>query len=201
MIQHARYQSGLPDAEPLTPERSAALLTQLGEIQTALFMGHIPLLRKCVWQHLKRSHRNDAGWAEDLESAATKAFWLAIKRVKPQREGFAPFVYFEKCIKGALKREEANALKHQHVNIDDVAHLLVAPPPKIKAETLWNAVDQVSRMFPSEWKVGHILAARSDDKSWSEIARDTGIPIRTCRDRYDRGLAELQKLFDVEPQE
>jgi hypothetical protein len=55
-------------------------LKQLGEIQAELLMGHLPLLLKCVWAHLKKSHRKDTEWADHLESVATEAFWDAIKR-------------------------------------------------------------------------------------------------------------------------
>ncbi len=179
-------------------------------------MGHISMIRKCVWEHLKRFDiHDDPEWAEHLESRAVEAFWDAIQRVKPQQPGFFPFAYFERWVVGALSREQSK-LKHDDIDVDELSEVITRLPDGSAAivrndsdanklddrhRKLWANLDRVLCKLPAQWRASDLVRARLAGSSWQDISDELSVPIRTCRDRFDRVVRELRQIYGVEPQE
>jgi hypothetical protein len=196
------YISELPDAEPLTPEQSAALLVELGRVKTKLFEGHIPLVRQCVHDAMKQCRGDPA----ELEVTATEALWTAIGRAMPKGPNYFPYAYFEKWIVGALisvvKKAKKASPTFTDLGLETWDEDWQKPAPGSKAAdvdamrtAVADALPEVERKVPG---FGKLYTLRADGVGWGEISRRLGEPDSTLSSRFERGKAILSKMVSEE---
>jgi len=149
---------------------------------------HIPSLRRYA-----RVLTGDAWMADDLvqdtlERACSKwRLWLAGSDLRAWL-----FTLMHNIYVNQVRRSMRQAAAGTTVNLDDVAHELVAP-----ASETADSLDLQSCLLrlPQDQRVVLLLVSL-EDLSYAEVAKITGIPVGTVMSRLSRARSRLRELMD-----
>ena len=149
---------------------------------------HIPSLRRYA-----RALTGDAWMADDLvqdtlERACSKwRLWLAGSDLRAWL-----FTLMHNIYVNQVRRSVRQAAAGTTVNVDDVAHELVAP-----ASETADSLDLQSCLLrlPQDQRVVLLLVSL-EDLSYAEVAKITGVPVGTVMSRLLRARSRLRELMD-----
>lgn len=149
---------------------------------------HIPSLRRYA-----RVLTGDAWMADDLvqdtlERACSKwRLWLAGSDLRAWL-----FTLMHNLYVNQVRRSMRQAAAGTTVNVDDVAHELVAP-----ASEAADSLDLQSCLLrlPQDQRVVLLLVSL-EDLSYAEVAKITGVPVGTVMSRLSRARSRLRELMD-----
>jgi RNA polymerase sigma factor (sigma-70 family) len=149
---------------------------------------HIPSLRRYA-----RVLTGDAWMADDLvqdtlERACSKwRLWLAGSDLRAWL-----FTLMHNIYVNQVRRSVRQAAAGTTVNVDDVAHELVAP-----ASETADSLDLQSCLLrlPQDQRVVLLLVSL-EDLSYAEVAKITGVPVGTVMSRLSRARSRLRELMD-----
>ncbi|MDD2923664.1 RNA polymerase sigma factor [Rhodoferax sp.] len=93
-------------------------------------------------------------------------------------------------------RQPSGPLRANLVDVDDVAHDLLAP--ETDPALMLDLQRCLLRLPPEQREV--LLLVSLEDLSYAEVAKITGIPIGTVMSRLSRARSRLQELMEAPPQ-
>lgn len=149
---------------------------------------HIPGLRRYA-----RVLTGDTWMADDLvqdtlERACSKwRLWLAGSDLRAWL-----FTLMHNIYVNQVRRSARQAAAGASVNVEDVAHELVAPASET-ADTL--DLQSCLLRLPEDQRVVLLLVSL-EDLSYAEVAKITGVPIGTVMSRLWRARSRLRELMD-----